>query len=213
MSEITDGTTIGAIFSAAVSTHGGRPFLAVPTNDARSYLPSGFEITYGEVGKRVDELAAVYRQAGYGLCHRVATLLENRPEYVMHKLALNSIGVCCVPINPDYRAAEIAYLIEHSEPDVILTLGSREGQIKEALAHSAHKPPIIVAEEFAAPLAKSQRRRLASFTRQAPPDGRRAASCHTATRSHPAPGMRRSEAWRVCAPARTASTIRCRCIM
>jgi acyl-CoA synthetase (AMP-forming)/AMP-acid ligase II len=129
----------------------------VPTNDARSYLPSGFEITYGEVGKRVDELAAVYRQAGYGLCHRVATLLENRPEYVMHKLALNSIGVCCVPINPDYRAAEIAYLIEHSEPDVILTLGSREGQIKEALAHSAHKPPIIVAEEFAAPLAKASR--------------------------------------------------------
>ena len=157
MSEITDGTTIGAIFSAAVSAHGGRPFLAVPTNDARSYLPSGFEITYGEVGKRVDELAAVYRQAGYGLCHRVATLLENRPEYVMHKLALNSIGVCCVPINPDYRAAEIAYLIEHSEPDVILTLGSREGQIKEALAHSAHKPPIIVAEEFAAPLAKASR--------------------------------------------------------
>jgi acyl-CoA synthetase (AMP-forming)/AMP-acid ligase II len=31
------------------------------------------------------------------------TLLENRPEYVLHKLALNSIGVCCVPINPDYR--------------------------------------------------------------------------------------------------------------
>jgi acyl-CoA synthetase (AMP-forming)/AMP-acid ligase II len=103
MSEINDGTTIGAIFTAAVSAHGDRLFLAVPANDARGYLPSGFEITYGEAGERVDELAGIYRQAGYGLGHRVATLLENRPDYVLHKLALNSIGVCCVPINPDYR--------------------------------------------------------------------------------------------------------------
>jgi hypothetical protein len=67
MSEINDGTTIGAIFTAAVSAHGDRLFLAVPANDARGYLPSGFEITYGEAGKRVDELAGIYRQAGYGL--------------------------------------------------------------------------------------------------------------------------------------------------
>jgi hypothetical protein len=67
MSEIKDGTTIGAIFTTAVSAHGDRPFLAVPANDARGYLSSGFEITYGDAGKRVDELAAVYRMAGYGL--------------------------------------------------------------------------------------------------------------------------------------------------
>ena len=157
MSEIMDGTTIGAIFTAAVSAHGDRPFLAVPANDARGYLPSGFEITYGEVGKCVDELAAVYRVAGYGLGHRVATLLENRPEYVIHKLALNSIGACCVPITPDYRTGEIAYLVDHSEPDVILTLGSRERQMREALAHSAHKSPVIASEEFADPLAKASR--------------------------------------------------------
>ena len=157
MSEIMDGTTIGAIFTAAVSAHGDRPFLAVPANDARGYLPTGFEITYGEAGKSVDELAAVYRGAGYGLGHRVAILLENRPEYVIHKLALNSIGACCVPINPDYRTGEITYLVDHSEPDVILTLSSRERQMREALAHSAHKSPIIVSEEFADPLAKASR--------------------------------------------------------
>ena len=65
-------------------------------------------------------LAALYRAAGYGLGHHVATLLENRPEYVLHKLALNSIGVCCVPINPEYRAGEIAYLLEHSEPELVI---------------------------------------------------------------------------------------------
>ena len=127
MAEIMDGTTIGAAFSAAVAAHADRPFLAVPANEGRAYLPSGFEMSYGEAGKRIEELAALYRQAGYGMGHRVATLLENHPEHVLHTLALNSIGVCCVPINPDYRAAEIAYLVDHSEPDLILTLGSREG--------------------------------------------------------------------------------------
>src|SRR5262245_18108021 len=107
MAEILDGTTISAAFTAAVSAHADHPFLAVPANEGRGYLPSGVKISYGEAGRQVEELAPVYLRAGYGVCHRVATLLENRPEYVLLKLALNSIGVCCVPINPDYRAGDI----------------------------------------------------------------------------------------------------------
>jgi crotonobetaine/carnitine-CoA ligase len=157
MAEIMDGTTIGAAFSAAISAHADRPFLAVPANEGRAYLPSGFEMSYGEAGKRIEELAALYRQAGYGVGHRVATLLENHPEHVLHTLALNSIGVCCVPINPDYRAAEIAYLVDHSEPDLILTLGSREASIGEALTQSGHRPPVVVSEPFTGPLDKAAR--------------------------------------------------------
>jgi len=44
MAEIMDGTTIGAAFAAAVSAHADRPFLAVPADEGRAYLPSGFEI-------------------------------------------------------------------------------------------------------------------------------------------------------------------------
>src|SRR5689334_6181321 len=111
MPGIMDDTTIAAAFATAVSAYADRPFLAVPANPDRPYLPSGFEMSYGEAGRRVEALADLYRQAGYGVGHRVATLLENRPEHVLHTLALNTIGVCCVPINPDYRAAEIAYLM------------------------------------------------------------------------------------------------------
>ena len=157
MAEIMDGTTIGAAFAAAVSAHADRPFLAVPANGGRAYLPSGFEMSYGEAGKRIEEFAALYRQAGYGVGHRVATLLENHPEHVLHTLALNSIGVCCVPINPDYRAAEIAYLVDHSEPDLVLTLGAREASMREALAQSGHRPPVVVSEPFSGPLDKARR--------------------------------------------------------
>ena len=136
MPEIMDGTTIAVVFAAAVAAHPDRPFLAVPANQERGYLPAGFEITYGEAGRRIEELAAIYRRPGYGVGHRVATLLENRPEHVLHTLALNGLGVCCVPINPDYRPAEIAYLVDHSEPDLILCLTEQQPSIKQALAAS-----------------------------------------------------------------------------
>jgi acyl-CoA synthetase (AMP-forming)/AMP-acid ligase II len=146
MPELMDDTTIAAAFAAAVAAHAGRPFLAVPANPDRAYLPAGFEMSYGEAGQRIGELAALYRGAGYGVGHRVATLLENRPEHVLHTLALNSIGVCCVPINPDYRAAEIAYLIDHSAPDLVLTLGERQTSIAEALAQAARRPRVVVSD-------------------------------------------------------------------
>ena len=224
MAEIMDGTTIAAAFAAAVAAHADRPFLAVPANEARAYLPSGFEITYGEAGRRIEALAALYRQAGYGVGHRVATLLENRPEHVLHTLALNSLGVCCVPINPDYRAAEIAYLVDHSEPDLVLTLGTRRASIEAALAESVHRPPVTVSESFADGLVPSARpaRELPSRARDAgqhplhighdrPAQGLRAVARlrggvrrlvrRARRRGRPAPG------------ARTASTIPCRSIM
>jgi len=157
MPEIMDDTTIAAVFAATVAAHAGRPFLVVPANRDRAYLPAGFEMSYGEAGQRVEELADLYRRAGYGVGHRVATLLENRPEHVLHTLALNGIGVCCVPINPDYRAAEIAYLIDHSEPDLVLTLGERQASIGEALAQAAHRPRVVVPERVAGPLEKVSR--------------------------------------------------------
>ena len=161
--------TIGAVFRSAVASHADRPFLVVPANPSRCYLPSGAEITYAQAGGRVDALSAAYRAAGYGLGHRVATLMENHPDYILHKLALNAIGACCVPINPDYRAGETAYLIEHSEPDLILTLAAREADIREALAQGSHRPPIAISGEFAASLAPATRSAIeGSPTSEAP---------------------------------------------
>ncbi|MEZ5787601.1 MAG: AMP-binding protein [Xanthobacteraceae bacterium] len=152
-----DDQTIGAVFHGAVAAHGECPFLIVPANAARSYLPAGMKITYTEAGRRVNALIATYRAGGYGLGHRVATLLENHPDHVLHKLALNTIGACCVPINPDYRTGETAYLIEHSEPDLLLTLAPREGQSREAVSQASHRPPIVVSEAFASSLAPARR--------------------------------------------------------
>jgi len=48
-----------------------------------------------------------------------------------------------VPINPDYRAGEIAYVLEHIAPDLVLVLDGRAGQMREAVGQSAQRPDVV----------------------------------------------------------------------
>ncbi len=151
MSDLHDHQTIGDVWNGAVRRFGERPFLVIPSAAERSYCRDGLEITYAEANGEVERLMSAYALAGYGLGHRVALLLENRPEHLLHRLALNALGVSCVPINPDYRPAEIAYLVAHSEPELILTLRSRAAQIRDALAQTQLKPHVQILEDAFAP--------------------------------------------------------------
>ncbi len=150
MIDIDDATSIGQAFFRACDRYATHSLLAVPANPARASDPGGREITYAEAALTVRDLMARYRSAGYGLGHRVALLLENRPEHLLHKLALNSLGVCCVPINPDYRPRELAYLVDHARVDLIVVLQSRADTVQAALALTRHQPPLARLEALAA---------------------------------------------------------------
>jgi acyl-CoA synthetase (AMP-forming)/AMP-acid ligase II len=93
--------------------HAATPFLEFWSHKVR--------FTYAEALERVADIAARYRARGYGPGHRVALLLETRPEFLLHFLALNSIGTSVVPLNPDYREAELSYVLEHSEASLVVT--------------------------------------------------------------------------------------------
>lgn len=144
--EIDDLTTIGQAFASAANLFANNIFLVVPVNPSRAYDPEGREISYNEALTEVTRLQALYRAAGYGQGHRIGLLLDNRLEHLLHKLAINSIGACCVPINPDYRTQELVYLIEHSEVDLIIVLESRNDQLQEALFVSQHQSPVLTLE-------------------------------------------------------------------
>ena len=68
-----DDTTIAAAFAATARAYADKPFFAVPAAGGRGYLEAGFEISYGDAAREIEKLAAIYRAAGYGLGHRVAT--------------------------------------------------------------------------------------------------------------------------------------------
>ena len=95
--------TVFEAFTATARTAPDHPFLAVPAAPGRAYHPDGVEFSYGRTRAEALRLRNVYAAAGYGHGHRVALLLENRPEFFFHYLALNALGCGIVPINPDYR--------------------------------------------------------------------------------------------------------------
>ena len=143
------------VFAAFMQTAAAAPdqaFLCVPPTPGRAYHPAGLELTYGETRDRVLELQAGYRAGGYGHGHRVALLLENRPEFFFHYLALNGCGAGIVPINPEYRHDELLYQMEHSEADLAVSIGARVGDLKAVARDRARPLPVVDADAWGGPL-------------------------------------------------------------
>ena len=108
--------TVYAAFERTAQRHGAKPFLH----------PPGF--TYEESLEKINSTANRYRARGYGAGHRVALLLGNEPDFLIHFLALNSLGASIVPLNPDYRQAERDYILSHSEAGVVVTRDLLQGE-------------------------------------------------------------------------------------
>jgi crotonobetaine/carnitine-CoA ligase len=118
-------TTVFEAFAATAQAHGDAPFLIVPSRAERAYAPSGATFTFADIMRRVAEVRGRYAAAGYGHGHRVALLLEQRPEFFVHFLALNALGAGIVPINPDYRHDEMLYQMSHSDAVLAVCLPER----------------------------------------------------------------------------------------
>ena len=149
--------TAAFLFERSVEKYADRPFLCVGPLASRSYAPLGQEISYDAAAETIAGLRESYERAGYGFGHRVAILLENRPDFHLHFLALNGLGVSIVPLNPDYRHDESRYAIEHSEACLIVALPERARAIADVAAICAKSPAVVaLGEPFVPPPAPSK---------------------------------------------------------
>ena len=129
-------------------------FLVAPRAAGRAYHPDGVELTYGEVLAAMRPLCATYAASGLGHGHRVALLLENRPEFFFHYLALNALGVSIVPVNPDYRHDEMLYQLDHSDAELAVSIAARVGDLEAVARDRDRALPVIDAERFPDTLPK-----------------------------------------------------------
>ncbi|MGV8937719.1 MAG: AMP-binding protein [Allorhizobium sp.] len=160
MTELPTGTGISAIageiespfqlLKAQAARFGDHDLLVLPEDIRRMWALATPGYTYGEALREVQALAARYAAAGYGTGHRVALLLENRPAHFIHWLALNSLGVSLVPVNPDYTADELSYLLEHSESMLLVVVESRLVQVAATAERLGVPVAMDDANEFAA---------------------------------------------------------------
>ena len=117
-------TTVFSAFEQTARAHGAKPFLQVLTDDV--------ELTYGQALDEVLKVRKLYASAGYGNGHRIALQLPNCPEFLLHFLALNSLGAAVVPVNPDYHRGELEYVIGHSEASLVVSRQSLGGELPRA---------------------------------------------------------------------------------
>src|SRR5512145_2861063 len=146
--------TVFETFMATAQAAPDHAFLAAPPAPGRAYHPEGVELSYRRTRAEVLRLHDIYASAGYGHGHRVALLLENRPEFFFHYLALNALGCGIVPVNPDYRHDEMLYQMEHSEADLAVVISSRVADLERVARERAKPLPVVDAERLPSPLPR-----------------------------------------------------------
>ena len=157
MDETTPGSVFD-LFERSAERHPERPMLCVPRRAGRDYHPDGVELSYARVHRALADLREGYSAAGYRHGHRVALLVEQRPEFFFHYLALNALGCSIVPVNPDYRFDELRYLLSHSEADLAVVLASRVEEVERAGAMRPAPLPVATLEQFPCDLPSPPRR-------------------------------------------------------
>jgi fatty-acyl-CoA synthase len=78
--------------------------------------------THAELKARVDWVARGLLGKGIKIGDHIALLMDNRPEWLLVCLAAAKIGAVVVPINIRYRLHELAYLLTHSRPLVLILI-------------------------------------------------------------------------------------------
>jgi acyl-CoA synthetase (AMP-forming)/AMP-acid ligase II len=132
-----------AAFRRIAAANPDRPFLEILPEVARHYGIAPLSLGYARALDAVESIATRFAAAGYGHGHRAGLLLENRPSFFLNWLALNALGVSVVPINAELRAAELDYLVAHSELCVAVALPARVDDLRAAAARGGRDVCVV----------------------------------------------------------------------
>ncbi len=80
----------------------------------------GEELTYAEVGQRIDKVQEILLESGLNPGDKVALLSSNMPNWGVCYFAVTTAGMVAVPILPDFSSEELDMIIEHSEAKALL---------------------------------------------------------------------------------------------
>ncbi|MFJ4184419.1 non-ribosomal peptide synthase/polyketide synthase [Kitasatospora sp. NPDC089509] len=110
-------TTMSALFEAQ----------AAATPDSPALVFEGVELTYAELNARANRLAHLLVEHGAGPERTVALVLERSVEMVVALLAVLKSGGAYLPVDPEYPAERIGYVLEDGAPALVLTTTATAG--------------------------------------------------------------------------------------
>src|SRR5262249_15987843 len=114
----------------------------------------GAELTYLDLKRRSDALAASLADLGIGKGDRVAIMLPNCPQYIIAAFAILRLGAGIVNVNPSYTEREVLIIATDSPPRVVMTLDALAPMVQNVRTQTTIEQIIItsIAEYSAAGL-------------------------------------------------------------
>ena len=79
-------------------------------------------ISYGEIDRLSNSLAAAFYDLGLSKGDRIMLVLQNVPQFLVATYAAWKLGAMVVPLNPMYKENELSYLCQDSGSKIFLTL-------------------------------------------------------------------------------------------
>ncbi|WP_406115517.1 amino acid adenylation domain-containing protein [Kitasatospora purpeofusca] len=113
--------TLPALFEAQVAR----------TPDRTAVVDPGRELTYARLDAEANRLARLLIARGAGPERPVAVALGRSARSVVAMLAVLKAGSAYLPVDPDYPAARIAFLLDDARPVLLLTDGESSAALPE----------------------------------------------------------------------------------
>jgi amino acid adenylation domain-containing protein len=117
---VTHGFNATASEAAQGLMHHAFEVQAAARPDAVALVAGSREVSYRELNRRANVLAARLRAQGAGPDQRVAVCSERSPEMIVALLAVLKAGAGYVPLDPSYPRERLAYMLEDCNPVAVL---------------------------------------------------------------------------------------------
>jgi len=95
--------------------------LALAAPDNLALLGEKERLTYGELDRRANRLANLIMADGVGAEQIVAIALPRSVDLIVALLAVLKTGAAYLPLDPDYPAERLNYMLEHAQPALVIT--------------------------------------------------------------------------------------------
>ena len=112
--------------------------------DAPAAIYFDGRLTYRELDRMSDGLAAALRARGFAAGDRLAIYMQNMPQFLIAALGAWKAGGIAVPVNPMNRQREVTLILGDCEPKALICLDSLHEDVIAQLPQEVKRPAIIL---------------------------------------------------------------------
>lgn len=124
-------TSIGAFVAERAAAMGDVP--------AAIWFEDNITLSYADLHRRSDTLAAALMARGIRKGAHVALMMPNVPEFVLSWFALAKLGAVLVPTNSAYTSTELDYLLNQSDAQAVII----DASLLPALEGMSKRPAVL----------------------------------------------------------------------